>query len=113
MAKLKGRPPKLKKQEVFRGFFVTRAQDFVIQQKVKKAGLTFSDYMRQLAVTNFVKPRWTAEEREMIRKLVNISVDINRLAVIAEKQGAAQAMLFFVRYRDDIDVIIKTLCDAR
>jgi hypothetical protein len=113
MAKLKGRPPKAKKQEVFLGFFVTRAQHFVIRQKVEKADVTFSDYMRQMAVTGFVKAKWTAEEREMVRKLVNISVDINRLAEMAKKQDAAQAMLFFVRYRDIMDSIIKALRNDR
>jgi hypothetical protein len=113
MTKLRGRPPKAKKQEKNIGFFVTRAQFFVIQQKMMKAGVNMSDYMRQMAVTGYVKVKWTEEEREMVRKLVNISVDINRLSEIAEKQGAGQAMLFFVRYRDTIDSIIKALCDAR
>jgi len=36
MAKKPGRPPKIKKQEKFVGFFVTKVQHFVIQQKATK-----------------------------------------------------------------------------
>jgi len=57
MAKREGRPPKAVKQEKFLGFFVTGKQDFIIRQKAEEAGLTMSDYLRQVAVFAKVKPR--------------------------------------------------------
>ncbi|HXB08068.1 MAG TPA: hypothetical protein VNW04_13150 [Puia sp.] len=113
MAKSKGRPPKARKQEKNIGFFVTRLQYFVIQQKAAKAGVNISDYMRQVAVNGQVKARWTKEEWEMVKGLIGISADIHSLVEIAGKQGATQAVLFFARYRDVMDFIINTLCHDR
>ncbi|MBS1603087.1 MAG: hypothetical protein JST42_10505 [Bacteroidetes bacterium] len=113
MVKSKGRPKKDRKQEKFVGYFVTEVQYFVIQQKAAKAGVTISDYMRQVAMSGRVKAKWTAEEREMVRKLVGISGDIHQLVELAGKQGAVQAALYFAGYRGIIDEIKNLLCHDR
>ena len=113
MAKKPGRPPKIKKQEKFVGFFVTKVQHFVIQQKATKAGVNISDYMRQMAIYGQVKVKWSEEERGMVKQLINISTDIHRLTQIAEKEGATQSALFFAKYQSIIDTIINTLCHDR
>lgn len=113
MAKLKGRPPKVRKQEKNIGFFVTKLQYFVIQQKAEKAGVNISDYMRQVAVNAQVKTKWTEEERGMVKGLIEISADLHRMVEMGEKQGVAEAMLFFVRYRGMFDSIFNKLCHDR
>jgi len=113
MTKKIGRPPKVKKQEKFIGYFVTKTQYFVIQQKAVKAGVNISDYMRQAAMTAQVKAKWTEEERAMVRQLVGISVELHRLVELARKEGSAQVALLFVKHRDVMDSIIKSLCDDR
>lgn len=106
MSKKSGRPPKAIKQEKFLGFFVTNVQFFIIQQKVTEARVNMSDYMRQVAIYGYVKPRWTQEERDMFKKLIGMSNDINQLVVLAKGEGMLSTMLYFTKYRDLIDEII-------
>ena len=113
MAAIKGRPKKAIVQEKSIGFFVTNAQYAVIQQKIAKAGVNISDYMRQVAMEGYVKAKWTKKERGMVKKLIGISVDLHRLVEIGREKGAVQAALYFSQYRDIIDEIIKKLRDAR
>ncbi|HLZ86219.1 MAG TPA: hypothetical protein VKQ52_03215 [Puia sp.] len=113
MAKIRGRPKKARKQEKNIGFFVTKLQYFVIQQKAAKARVTISDYMRQMAVNGYVKAKWTEEERQMVKQLIGMSVDLNRLVELAGTQGAMQTALFFAKYRGIMDEIINTLCHDR
>jgi len=107
MSNRNGRPPKAIKQEKFIGYFVTHAQHFVIQQKAAEARVNISDYMRQMAVCGYVKPRWSEEEREWFKKLIGMSNDLHRIVEIAQKQGTITAMLHFTAYRDLIDAAIK------
>ena len=113
MSPITGRPKKARKQEKHIGYAVTMAQFFIIQQKAAKANVNLSDYMRQTAVYGYVKARWTAEERQMIKKLIGMSGDINRLVDLAKTEGASGAALFFSNYRNAIDEIIKKLCHDR
>jgi len=113
MAKTKGRPPKERKQEKFVGFFVTKVQYFVIQQKAAKAGVNISDYMRQAAVNAQVKVKWTEEERSAVRQLIGMAGEIHRIVEIAERQGATQAAVVFLSHRGGMGFIINTLCHDR
>jgi hypothetical protein len=113
MTKIRGRPKKAKKQEKNIGFFVTKMQYFVIQHKAAKAGVNISDYMRQMAVNGQVKAKWTDEERQMVKRLIGISVDVHQLVELARKDGAVHSMLFFSRYRGVMDEIIQKLCHDR
>ena len=113
MGENRGRPKKARRQEKNLGFYVTALQNHIIQQKAAAAGVNISDYMRQVAVHGHVKAKWTEEEREMVKKLIGISGDIHRLVEIAGKEGAVQTVLFFSKYREVMDTIIKNLCHDR
>jgi hypothetical protein len=113
MSKITGRPKKAIKQEKNIGFFVTHAQYFIIQQKAIQAGVNLSDYMRQAAIFAHVKTRWTAEERDIFKKMVAMSNDLHQLATIARQEGAASAVLHFQKYRQHIDEIIKQLSNVK
>jgi hypothetical protein len=110
MSAITGRPKKARKQEKHIGYAVTMAQYFIIQQKAAKAHVNLSDYMRQTAVYGYVKARWTPEEREMVKKLIDMSRDIHQLVDLARTQSAAGTALFFANYRNAMDEIIKKLC---
>ena len=109
MTKITGRPPKAIKQEKNIGFFVTNEQYAIIQEKAEQAKVNISDYMRQMAVNGYVKIRWTEEDVAMLKELVQLSNELHALAGIAEREGVLSAMLFFGKYRDKIDVVIKKL----
>jgi len=109
MGRITGRPKKAIRQEKNIGFFVTNAQWLVIQKKVKEAGVNISDYMRQVAVFGQVVTRWKEDERELFKKMVGISNDVNQLVHIARQEGALHAVLHFERYRGIIDDVIKRL----
>jgi len=109
MSKITGRPPKAVRQEKNIGFFVTRVQYFIIQQKAIQAGVNMSDYMRQLAIHGQVKTRWKPEEREIFKKMVGMSNDVHQLVKIAREEGALTAILHFEKYRNLIDGMINRL----
>lgn len=113
MSKPKGRPKKAVRQEKMVGFFVKKFEYEVIERKMARAGVHLSDYMRQVAVHGQVKAKWTEEEREMVKTLIGISVDIHRLVELGKEQGAVQTVVFFSKYRDIMDEIIKKLCHER
>jgi len=113
MSKITGRPKKAVTRDKNIGFFVTSEQYFIIQQKAAMAGVTISEYMRQAAIYGAVKTRWTPEEREIFKKMVGMSNDINQLVVIARQQGVLSAMLYFERNRQQIDDMIKRMSDAK
>lgn len=115
MAPNKGRPKKAttKRQEKFIGFFVTKVQDFVIQQKAAKAGLTVSDYMRQVAINSQIKPRWTEEEREMVKRLIAMSPHIQKIAAEVRQEGALWTAMAFAKYGEELDEMFNKLCHDR
>ena len=113
MSKKKGRPKKAVRQERNIGFFLTHAQFAIVERKMELARVNISDYMRQVAVQGEVRAKWTPEERELVRKLVGMSVDLHGLMVVAQEQGVALAVESFRAYRDIIDEVIKKLCDER
>jgi len=109
MGKSEGRPPKAVKQEVFLGFWVTEVQAFIIRRKVAEARVTLSDFFRQLAINGQVKARWKEEDRKLFKSVVDLANELQTLVRIAEKQGAGDAMLYFMQYRDLIHEILKRM----
>jgi hypothetical protein len=110
MSEKRGRPKKaIARREKFIGFYVTHGQYSLIQRKAEKAMVNISDYMRQVAITAEVRARWTAEERDMVKKLIGMSADVHRLAGKASGVGAE----FFKQFGDELDIIIKHLCHDR
>jgi len=113
MTKITGRPKKAIQQEKFLGFFVTKVQGVIIQQKASQAGVNMSDYLRQVAIYGQVKTRWTAEERDIFKKLVGLSSDINQLVKLARQEGVPSAVLYFEKYRNLIDEALKQMSHAK
>jgi hypothetical protein len=126
MSEKRGRPKKaIARREKNIGFYVTDDQYSLIQRKAEQAMVNVSDYMRQVAIVGEVRARWTAEERDMVRKLVGMSGDLHRMAGDPfSPSGAAlgaevlsspspSGAVFFMQLRDELDIIIKHLCHDR
>lgn len=126
MGEKRGRPKKdIPRREKMIGFFVTDEQYALIQGKAGEAMENLSGYMRQVAMAGEVRARWTAEERDMVRKLIGMSADLHRLAEdpssgASGASGGAGALgaaalgaEFFTQLRDELDIIIKHLCHDR
>lgn len=114
MSGKKGRPPKKgATRDKNIGFYMTLAQYAVIERRAEAAGVNISDYMRQVALQGEVRAKWTAEEREMVKKLIGMSVDLHGLVTVARERGVTVAMELFLEYRGDLDEIIKKLCHDR
>ena len=75
--------------------------------------MNISDYMRQVAVNSEVKAKWTQDEREAVKKLISMSIDLHTLVTIAQAQGQPTAEESFRKYRDITDEIINKLCHDR
>ena len=118
MGEKRGRPKKdIPRREKNIGFFVTNDQYAIIQGKAAEAMENLSGYMRQVAMAGEVRARWTAEERDMVRKLIGMSADLHRLAEGSRDAGALGASgagaEFFTQLGDKLDIIIKHLCHDR
>jgi len=114
MSGKKGRPPKKgATREKNIGFYMTWEQYAVIERRAEAAGVNISDYMRQVAIQGEVKAKWTAEEREMVKRLIGMSVDLHGLVRVAREQGVDVAAELFMKYRGDLDEVIKILCHDR
>jgi len=111
MSEKRGRPKKaIARREKNIGFYVTEDQYALIRQKAEAAMVNVSDYMRQVAIAGEVRARWTAGERDMVRKLIGMSADLHALMATAQEQGVATGAELFKQFRDDLDVIINYLC---
>ncbi|HVS96201.1 MAG TPA: hypothetical protein VHE54_06935 [Puia sp.] len=113
MGRRAGRPRKPNGRTKHISFPTTELEDAVIRRKVEKSGLILADYMRQVAVHGEVRVRWTEEERQTVKTLIGLSVDIHRLAETAKEQAAAQTAVLFLKYRGIMDEIIHQLCHDR
>jgi hypothetical protein len=109
MTKSKGRPPKAIKQEKSITIRVTNKQYAIIRQEAAQAKVNVAEYIRQVVDNGYVKIRWTEEDVDLIKQLVVLSNDLHQVAGIAEREGVMSAMLFFGKYRDKIDEVIKQL----
>jgi hypothetical protein len=104
-----GRPVKPVKKEKIITIRLEKIEHFIVTQKAKKAGLTWSRYVREMAVKGEVKARLTEEERSLARQLVGMSTNLNQLAKGFHEAGHVKTVLHFEHYRNKIDGILKML----
>jgi len=104
-----GRPVKQVKKEVRAAVRYSRVEYFVIKEKAAQAGISISNYIREITINGQVMARLTKEEGHFVRQLVGMSGNINQLTKACRQQGLLQAMLYFEHFRDQLDVILKKL----
>lgn len=103
-----GRPIKPVKKEIRASVRFTRSEYFVIQQKAETAGMTTSQYMRQVAIYTIVTAKLTEEQWQALRKLIGMHNNINQIAKACHKEGVLSGMALFQGYRSEFDNILKT-----
>lgn len=107
-----GRPKKLVRRERTTGIRFTKTEHFIIKEKASKAGLKITAYVRQIAVQGTVKSRLTEEESRFVRQLVGMSNNLNQLAKSCHEEGMLKAMIYFEKYRNQIDDLLQKLRHA-
>lgn len=107
-----GRPKKPVRRERTTGIRFTQTEHFIIKEKASKAGLKITVYVRQMAVQGTVKSQLTDEQSRFVRQLVGMSNNLNQLAKSCHEEGMLKAMMYFERYRNQIDELLQKLRHA-
>lgn len=101
-----GRPALPVKRETPIGVRLTPAERFIILQKAERAGMTLTAYIRQMAIQGKVIARLSDEDRQTLRKLIEMNNEIYKLVELADKEGMLKAIFQFEGLRKRIDDII-------
>lgn len=104
-----GRPAKIIKMEIRACVRFTRHEYFIIREKAVQAGVNASIYIRQTAIQGKIISRLTADEVQIVKQLIGMSVNINQVAKICHREGLYEAMRYFEHYRNLIDGLLKKL----
>ena len=101
-----GRPTKPVKKDIRASVRFTSPEYFIIQQKAETAGITVSQYIRQVAIYTVVTTRLTEEQWEAVRKLIGMANNFNQMAKACHKEGVLTGMALFQGYRSEVDNIL-------
>ncbi|HVI49226.1 MAG TPA: hypothetical protein VM802_30445 [Chitinophaga sp.] len=104
-----GRPVKSVKKETIIRVRIDRSELFIIKHKAQKAGMNISAYLRMSAINATVKARISPEEKDLVRKLVGMSNNLNQLTKEFKKGEMMKTAVHFETYRVRIDDILKLL----
>ena len=99
-----GRPKKeLGKKKTYRiNIKLETGEYYSMLAKVKKAGVTISDFVRACLKNGYVKERISVEQTDYIRKLSGMANNINQLAYRANVQG-------YSIVRDECQILIERI----
>lgn len=101
-----GRPLKAVKKEVRACIRFSKAEYFIVKAKAAKAALKPSAFIRQVAINAVVSSRLTEEERHIVRQLIGMANNINQIAKVCHQEGSLKALLYFERYRQQLDNLL-------
>lgn len=104
-----GRPAKAVKREIRIALRLSRPEHFILAEKARKAGVTTSELLRQLAITSSIKPRLTEEETVYVRRLIGQSNNLNQMAKLMHQEGLLKGFEFFQKWRAEIDDLLQKL----
>lgn len=106
-----GRPKKeLGKKKTYRiNMKLETGEYYSLLAKVKKAGVTISDFVRSCLKNGYVKERISVEQADHIRKLCRMANNINQLAYRANVQGYTSVQDECQLLADRIDNLLKRL----
>lgn len=103
-----GRPAKPLVKNIVIRLRLDKQEQLTLCERAKAAGQSLSGHIRQTALSGKVMARMSADEKEMIRKLVGMCTNLNQLTREARIKGMAATALTFVSYRQIFDEILKT-----
>lgn len=106
-----GRPTKAPAEK--KGYKVTlkmaTEEYYFLKAKVKSAGVTRSEYIRQCIQSSVVKERLSPEHLGYIRQLSGMGNNLNQIARKANAEGYTNARNEYLYLADKIDTIINIL----
>ena len=107
----RGRPMKSPSQKLtYRIAIKLKTEDFyTIKFNAKKAGLTKTEYVRQMAINGIVKSRITPEMLDCIRKLSGMANNLNQIAKKANSVGYNDARTEYLHIANDIDNLLNNI----
>ena len=106
-----GRPIKSPSQKLkYRIAVKLKTEDFYrIKSNAKKAGLTNTEYVRQMAINGIVKSRITPEILDCVRKLSGMANNLNQIAKKANTVGYNDARTEYLHIANDIDNLLNNI----
>ena len=88
---------------------LTAAEYERLEGKAKNAGMTMAVYVRRVSLEGQVIARLGDGDRELFRKVVDVSNALDGLLRLARTEGVEQAMRSFEAGRDAVDGLINQL----
>lgn len=107
--KSKGRPSLSDARANTTGIRLTKAERFIITQKARRTGMNLTTYIRQMAINGKVVGRFSEEDRQIVRELIQMSGDIHQVATVAKEAGILKATHHYQALRDRIDQLLTRL----
>lgn len=104
-----GRPKKGIRREAATGVRFTWTEYLIVKQKAESAGYKLTQYIRAMALQGHVIARQNGPKKELIPQLIGIASNINQMAKKAHQEGLLNALLFFEKYKAELDEIINQL----
>ena len=110
-----GCPEQVVKRVVSVQVYCTKAEYFAIAEKASRACMKIPAYIRLVILKGQIKSCLTEEERMIASELVGMSNNLNQLTKACHQEGLLKAMVYFERYRNSIDDLLKKLkpCSAK
>ncbi len=102
-----GRPKQAINKDKIIGVRFTGEEYEVVKGKAKEAGMKLSKLLRLSALNISLKSRVTAEEKEAIRQLTGMAVNLNQLAHKGHVEGFTFALAAFGQYEEKIKFILQ------
>lgn len=102
-----GRPKKTVLRDKFIGVRFTADEYEAVKKKAKEAGIRLSKLLRLAAFNVQLQSRVSPEEREAIRQLTGMAVNLNQLAHKGHAEGFSFALATFGQYEEKIKFILQ------
>ena len=106
-----GRPTKLEsqKRKYPLNLKLTTTENLTLKAKVKIAGITRSEYVRQAIIKGTIKQRITPEILDFIRKLCGMANNLNQVARKANAAGYSDTRIEYLYLADKIDNLLNEM----
>ena len=82
-----GRPPSEQKRDQQMTVLLTKLEKLAIKKRAQKAGLSLSDYGRQMVLTGKAQVRLTPEENATLNEMAKLGNNLNQIAHKANADG--------------------------
>lgn len=104
-----GRPKKEVLRDKFAGVWFTKEEYEIVKKRALQTRLTVSRFLQQAALKVTVTGRITAEQNEYLKQLAGMGRNLNQIAHKGNAEGFLPAMAEFIKYREQLNEIIRKL----